>query len=133
LTFGLAVHRPLRAPTEDDERHQRAQHYAEQDHRDHRESAGEHAERHRHGNDQQERADHVGQEALVFFALHIERLPELGTALFGGRLASSFRLGSGGFGRLGAAGFSHNRQEYGRRVQPGCAVGVWCCRRLAWL
>ncbi len=97
LALGLAVDRLLRAPAEDDERDQRAEHDAERDQRHHREgAAAEHPSGHRRGDDQHERADHVRQKPLVFLALHLERLPQLAAALLGRRLAGGLRLGLGG-------------------------------------
>ena len=71
------------------------------------EAAGEDPERHGGAHDQHERADHVGQEALVLFALDLERLPQLAAALLGGRLAGGLRLGLGGLRRSGITGFRH--------------------------
>src|SRR4029079_8313870 len=107
LPVGLAINRLLRAPAEDDEGDQRAEHHPERDHHVPGEAARDDSDSHRDGHDQDERADHVRQQPLVLFALHLERLPQLAAALLGGRLAGGFGLGLGCFRGRGIAGFSH--------------------------
>ena len=91
LSLGTRVHGLLDTTPEQHERGEQSEDDAD---RDEQPRATEHeTENDEHRDDQQEDADHVRDEPLVFFTLHLERLPELRVTLARGLTTSLFRRG----------------------------------------